>query len=231
MNQNKIAQFIKEVRNKSNLSQEKFGEKYGVSYQAVSKWENAKNIPDIGVLREICKDYNKDINELLNDGHPLKHKHLIRNVLLVAILIIVIIILLMVLRKTDNGSFEFKTLKTTCDNFEISGSIAYDKERTSIYISNITYCGDDDTSLYKSIDCTFYENNGSIKKMIDNYQYNGSITLEDFLKEVKFNVDHYSKSCTMYKENALSLEIKATLLDSDETLLYTIPLRLEDNCK
>ena len=39
MNQEKIAKFIKDVRLKSNLSQEKFGEKYGVTYQAVSKWE------------------------------------------------------------------------------------------------------------------------------------------------------------------------------------------------
>ena len=40
MNQDKIGKFIKEARIKDKLSQEKFGEKYGVTYQAVSKWEN-----------------------------------------------------------------------------------------------------------------------------------------------------------------------------------------------
>ena len=61
MNQEKISAFIKKVRAKDKLSQEKFGEKYGVTYQAVSKWENGKNIPDIAILKEICNDYNVDI--------------------------------------------------------------------------------------------------------------------------------------------------------------------------
>ena len=40
-------------------------EKYGVTYQAVSKWENGKNIPDISLLKQICDDYNININDLL----------------------------------------------------------------------------------------------------------------------------------------------------------------------
>lgn len=40
MNQELIGKTIKEIRKKENLSQQKFAEKYGVTYQAVSKWEN-----------------------------------------------------------------------------------------------------------------------------------------------------------------------------------------------
>ena len=58
MNQEKIGQVIKEIRTKNNLSQQAFAEKFGVTYQAVSKWENGKNIPDIATLKEICKEYN-----------------------------------------------------------------------------------------------------------------------------------------------------------------------------
>ena len=68
MDQNKIGNLIKELRKKDNLTQEKFAEKYGVTYQAVSKWENGKNIPDISLLKQICDDYNIDINDLL-DGN------------------------------------------------------------------------------------------------------------------------------------------------------------------
>ena len=68
MDQERIGKLIKKVRNKANLSQEKFGEKYGVTYQAVSKWENGKNLPDISILSAICKDYNLDINEFLNNS-------------------------------------------------------------------------------------------------------------------------------------------------------------------
>ena len=236
MNQDKIGKFIKEVRLKDKLSQEKFGEKYGVTYQAVSKWENGKNIPDISILKEICKDYNKDINELLNDKKILKKYKPKIFFIIIAFLVLVIISLCVIIfttkkENTNSDNFQFKTIKTTCDNFELSGSIAYDNSKTSIYISNITYCGKDNQTKYKEIECNFYEVDGTTKNEIDSYKYNdGSITLEKFLKKVKFNVDHYSTTCKMYKENALILEIKATAEDN-QTTFYSIPLVLEENCK
>ena len=39
MDQEKIGKKIKSLRDRLNLSQGEFGEKYGVSAQAVSKWE------------------------------------------------------------------------------------------------------------------------------------------------------------------------------------------------
>ena len=235
MDQDKIGKFIKDVRSKDKLSQEKFGEKYGVTYQAVSKWENGKNIPDISILKEICKDYNKDINELLNDK-KISKKYKFKIFFIIIVLLIIVIISLCVINfinKEANASsdnFQFKTIKTTCDNFELSGSIAYDNSKTSIYISNITYCGKDNQTKYKEIECIFYEIDGTTKNEIDSYKYDGDITLEEFLKNVKFNVDHYSTSCKMYKENALTLEIKATDKDNQITF-YSIPLVLEENCK
>lgn len=236
MDQDKVAKFIKEVRKKDKLSQEKFGEKYGgVTYQAVSKWENGKNLPDISILKEICKDHNKDINELLNDRKILKkHKNKIFIIVILIFVIITISLYLSFIPKNGNhnrDSFQFKTLKTTCDNFELSGSIAYDTNKTSIYISNVTYCGKDNQTKYKEIECNFYEVDGASRNEIDSYKYNDDeITLEEFLKKVKFNVNHYSTSCKMYKENSLILEIKATDKDN-QTTFYSIPLELEENCK
>ena len=65
MNQEKIGQFIKDIRLKQNLSQKNFAEKYNVTYQAVSKWENGKNMPDITILKQICDDNNIDLDNLL----------------------------------------------------------------------------------------------------------------------------------------------------------------------
>ena len=65
MDQNKIGNLIKELRKKNNLTQEKFAEKYGVTYQAVSKWENGKNIPDIEILKLICDKYNVNIEDII----------------------------------------------------------------------------------------------------------------------------------------------------------------------
>ena len=42
MNPERIGQMIKEIRKKNHLTQKQFADKYGVTYQAVSKWENGK---------------------------------------------------------------------------------------------------------------------------------------------------------------------------------------------
>lgn len=71
MDSNKIGEFIKNLRKENNHTQQDFADMFGVTYQAVSKWENGKNIPDILILKEICKKFNIDINEIL-DGEKKK---------------------------------------------------------------------------------------------------------------------------------------------------------------
>ena len=51
MNSEKIGKFIKEIRKKNNLTQKELADKYGVTYQAVSKWENGINLPDISLIK------------------------------------------------------------------------------------------------------------------------------------------------------------------------------------
>ncbi|MBQ8359017.1 MAG: helix-turn-helix transcriptional regulator, partial [Oscillospiraceae bacterium] len=41
-----LADKLKELRRTKNVSQEKLAEYLGVSYQAVSKWENSITFPD-----------------------------------------------------------------------------------------------------------------------------------------------------------------------------------------
>lgn len=85
MDQNKVGNLIKELRKKNGLTQEKFALKYGVTYQAVSKWENGKNIPDIALLKEICNDYGININDLL-DGKVNNKKNNKKVIIIVVLL-------------------------------------------------------------------------------------------------------------------------------------------------
>lgn len=232
MNQEHIGKLIKEIRTKENLSQQKFAEKYGVTYQAVSKWENGKNIPDIIILKQICNDYNINLDDFLDakvtNKKNKKYKIAIP-ILIILILIVIILLLFIILSK--NNHFEFKTLSTDCDDFNLYGSLAYNDNKSSIYISNITYCGGDDNNNYKEIHCTLYESNNKIKEEISNcsYKNNETITLDEFLKTVDINVDNYSKNCKSYNENSLYLEIEATDLNN-KTIKYKIPLNLSENC-
>ena len=65
MNPEKVGKFIKELRIENNLTQADLANKYGVTYQAVSKWENGLNLPDIALLKEMSKDFNVNIEDLL----------------------------------------------------------------------------------------------------------------------------------------------------------------------
>ncbi len=64
MNMN-LAGKLKELRKAKNVSQEKFVEYLGVSYQAVSKWENNITSPDILLLPDIARYFGITVDELL----------------------------------------------------------------------------------------------------------------------------------------------------------------------
>ena len=224
MNQDKISKVIKNIRKSKGLTQSQFAEKYNVTYQAVSKWENGKSMPDIAILKEICQENNINLDDLL-EGKNIKRKNKILLIGAIAAFLLIIIISLILFGRNKND-FEFKTLSTSCDDFRLYGSIAYNDNKTSIYISNITYCGGNDESKYKNIECTLYEIDNNTKKKVSSYNYQNkeSITLEQFLKNVNFNIDHYSKNCRIYKENGLQLE-------NSQTTIYKIPLIMEENCE
>ena len=74
MNPEKVATFIRDLRKKEGLTQKDLALKYNVTYQAVSKWENGKNIPDIAILKQICEDYDMNLNDLLDGKKTNKKK-------------------------------------------------------------------------------------------------------------------------------------------------------------
>ncbi len=229
MNQEKIGKLIKDLRVKNNLTQTEFAQKYNVTYQAVSKWENGKNIPDISLLKQICKDFNISIEDILEG--KIKSKKITNKYIylsLTGLLLFFIIIYLFILSFSKN-EFEFKTISSNCSFFNITGSIAFNKAKSSIYISNIKYCGGDDNTIYKEINCTLYESHNNIKATIDKYNKKEETTLEKFLQDVKFNVDNYENNCKNLTEENLYIEIEATDKD-DKVTFYKIPLSLEKNC-
>ena len=138
MNQDKIGKFIKKIRLENNLTQKQLADLLGVTYQAVSKWENGKNIPDIELLKEISEKFNLNIDEILNGEKEKKKKN--NHLYLLFIPVIILLVIIILLFRKDN-SFEFKTISSNCSDFKITGSAAYNKEKTSIYISNIEFCG------------------------------------------------------------------------------------------
>lgn len=229
MNQEKISQLIKKIRTDNNLTQSQFANKYNVTYQAVSKWENGKNLPDITLLTQICRDFEIDINDFL-EGNTTTKKHN-KNLIYIVLLIAFIAILLIVLAIRKDNNFEFKTISSNCPSFTISGSLAYNKNKSYLYISNIEYCGGDDNNYYKNIECTLSERKNNIETIIgkDTYDNDKPIQLEEFLHNIEFRLDDFSNQCKNYSSNSLFLEIKATSEDG-KTTIYKVPLSLSSHC-
>ena len=232
MNPEKVGKFIKDLRKNNHLTQAQFADKYGVTYQAVSKWENGLNLPDVSLIRQISKDFNISVEDIL-DGEISnnKEKHSKRNILIIILVIIFIIIIIsLIIYFNNKSSFNFKTISSNCNEFNVSGSIAYDKAKSSIYISNVNYCGGNDENIYEKIECNLYENANNTDIKISSCKSNESgITLEDYLKEVELNIDNYERTCKNYTNNSLYLEINAFDKNNNITT-YKIPLSLNENC-
>lgn len=69
-----IGRKLKEVRMKSNLTQEQVAEKLFVSRQTISNWENEKSYPDIISIIRLSDLYSISLDELLKgDQKMMEH--------------------------------------------------------------------------------------------------------------------------------------------------------------
>ncbi|MDE5860377.1 MAG: helix-turn-helix transcriptional regulator, partial [Oscillospiraceae bacterium] len=68
----RISDVIKEKRRQLGVSQEVFAEVFGVSVQAVSKWETQSSMPDIALLPKIAEYLHISMDELFFGTVPCK---------------------------------------------------------------------------------------------------------------------------------------------------------------
>ena len=227
MNQEKIGNFIKEIRKKKNLTQKELADKLGVTYQAVSKWENGLNIPDISIIRQISKMYDVDINEIL-DGEKKKNR---KNILVIVIIVLAIILgisIFIIIKNKHSDNISLNPLTTSCSDFKISGSAAYNTKKTSIYISKIDYCGNEETDIYDSISCTLYEEKDGKSVVVNTCEDKNNMTLEEYLNNTSIKVDNYSSTCKVITNANLYLIINAKSGDNNKE--YKIPIDLDESC-
>ena len=229
MDQERIGELIKKIRKENNLTQAELADKLGVTYQAVSKWENGKNIPDIAILKQISKEFNINLDDLLNGEHIIsekKKKGLLIGGIVLFSLILVTILLLIIGNKTD---LLIKKVTTYDSNFEIVGTVAKSNGKTYIYISDIEYKDEEDKTIYDSIKATLYEEyKGKSTKIKECEKEEKDVTLKEHLSKVTFNIDDYKSDCEDLTKAKLYLEIEVT--KDGSTKYFKIPLELEDIC-
>lgn len=232
MDQEKIGKRIKEIRLQNNMTQAQFADKYHVTYQAVSKWENGKNLPNITLLAEICKDFGLELNELIENEKPNEKKGLTKNKKKwfggIVLLLVLAFGLYSFFHKDD--SLHFKTISSNCDIFTIAGSLAYNESSSYLYISNVEYCGEETEVQFKEVECMLFEETSEAETKLGEYKNTGTQgSLESFLKDIHFKLDNFSQKCKYYGEDSLYLELRATSVDN-QVYTYQIPLKLGDSC-
>ena len=62
----KLGEKIKSLRKQKNISQEVFSNYLGVSFQAVSKWENGNTMPDVAMIPAIASFFGVSTDELFD---------------------------------------------------------------------------------------------------------------------------------------------------------------------
>lgn len=65
----KFSEQIKDLRTREKLTQEQFAEKLNITRQAVSNWENDRNLPDIEMLILIAQNFHISLDELILGGN------------------------------------------------------------------------------------------------------------------------------------------------------------------
>ncbi len=74
MNQEKMGNFIAELRREKGLTQKDIALKLNISDNSVSKWERGINAPDISCLTMLAELFGVTVNEILNGEYNYKSK-------------------------------------------------------------------------------------------------------------------------------------------------------------
>lgn len=101
---NTVAQNIKRLRKRDNLSQETLAEKLNVTRQAVSNWETGRTQPDIETLLSIAAAFDVEAAEVIYgerpkpEAYPLDRKKRLTTILILSVTTVVLILLELFLR-------------------------------------------------------------------------------------------------------------------------------------
>lgn len=168
MDNKKIGKLIATLRKQNNLTQQDLGDKVGVGFRAVSKWERGINLPDIGIINDVSKVLGITTDELLKGEIKTENKTNTKKKLSLSIKITisVIIFLLITIPLTylyfTNKTYTYNLVSANRDEYYIEGQMEFKNKHFSITINQI----------------------GILDKEIN------SITIKNYEYEVKYKSQH-----------------------------------------
>ena len=236
MDNNKIGKLIAELRRKQGLTQEQLGEKVGVGFRSVSKWECGKTLPDIGIVNELSKILGISSDELLSgelkvkEEIPNKKKTSPKLIITISILTLIIIFISTIFITQKNKTYTYRISSTETKEYFVDGIANYNNGKISVSI-NTLYFKDEEIN---NIIIQNYEYKITInEKFLFGYGYietadnlNNSISIGEYTNNLKIIFDSSTKvSKNILDQNNMTLKIKF-LTSKNEELEKELKLKL-----
>lgn len=151
MDLEKIGKFIAEQRINKKLTQKELANRLNVTNKAVSKWENGRSMPDVGLFENLCLELDITLNELLSGKKDTKKddatisflryfKKKNKTLLLVSIIIITLIIFisaLFIYFVNNYSKIKVYSINGESQNFIYSDGLFIDTNQEYFYIFGI----------------------------------------------------------------------------------------------
>lgn len=75
MNIQKVGEQIAYLRKRKGITQSELGERLGVTFQSVSKWERAESLPDTAILLDLAEILETTVDNILGGGeHVMEYR-------------------------------------------------------------------------------------------------------------------------------------------------------------
>lgn len=144
MDNKKVGKLIAKLRKEKELTQQQLGDKVGVGFRAVSKWERGLTMPDIGIVNELSKILGISSDELLSgelrkNRTNTKKKISLKLKITLSIIISLFIIMTSVLLYYNNKTYIYEMGSNNDDEYYIEGQVILNKEQISIIVNKLNF--------------------------------------------------------------------------------------------
>ena len=219
MDNKKIGKLIAKLRNEQGLTQQELGDKIGVGFRAVSKWERGLTLPDISNINELSKILGISSDELLSgelkakeeqtEENSSKNKKKIsrKTKIIISVITLLILTITTTIIYYNDKTYVYDITSTNEDEYHIEGKVTFKGKNISIMLNKLYFIDDNFASTiitnyqYEIIsNDTFifgYGQNSQGKVIEKEY------TIQEFTDSFKINYssDTYVKRKVILKNN------------------------------
>ena len=219
MDNKKIGKLIAKLRNEQGLTQQELGDKIGVGFRAVSKWERGLTLPDISNINELSKILGISSDELLSgelkakeeqtEENSSKNKKKIsrKTKIIISVITLLILTITTTIIYYNDKTYVYDITSTNEDEHHIEGKVTFKGKNISIMLNKLYFIDDNFASTiitnyqYEIIsNDTFifgYGQNSQGKVIEKEY------TIQEFTDSFKINYssDTYVKRKVILKNN------------------------------